>query len=382
MTYNISSKLPGLEPSIFTVMGQMARKHNAVNLSQGFPDFEPDPQLLSLVENAMRSGYNQYAPMAGIFPLREGISGKIKSLYGHSFDPETEITVTSGATQAIFTAITAFINPGDEVILIRPAYDCYEPAIVLNGGRVVSVQMRGKEHTIDWNEFRAAISSRTRMVVINTPHNPSGTIFSQSDMQALEKALDQTDILLLSDEVYEHLVFDGNQHESVARYPGLVSRSLICASFGKTFHTTGWKMGYCAAPANLMSEFRKVHEFNVYCVNHPIQHALATYLQDPETYLGLGAFFQEKRDFFLDAIAGARFRFTPCNGTYFQLLDYSAISDEKDTDFARRLITEFGIASIPISVFNEQQEDHRQLRFCFAKKEETLSRAAEILKKI
>ncbi|MDC6350548.1 methionine aminotransferase [Zeaxanthinibacter sp. PT1] len=382
MTFDLTSKLPGLEPSIFTVMGAMAREHNAVNLSQGFPDFEPDPELLALVDAAMRTGYNQYAPMAGIYSLREVLSKKINTLYDHSFNPDSEITVTSGATQAIFTAITAFVNPGDEVILIRPAYDCYEPAIHLNGGKVVSVQMKGKDHNIDWEEFRSAITTRTRMVIINTPHNPSGRIFSQSDMRALEQALTNTDILLLSDEVYEHLVFDGKQHESVARYPGLVSRAMICVSFGKTFHTTGWKMGYCAAPDYLMSEFRKVHEFNVYCANHPIQHALASYLEEPGRYLGLGPFFQQKRDFFLNAIAGTRFNFTPCEGTYFQLLDYSRISEETDTDFARRLITDYGLASIPISVFNENREDHRQLRFCFAKKEETLTRAAEILHKI
>jgi len=362
-------------------MNQIAMEHQAINLAQGFPDFPADPKLIAYVYEAMKDGYNQYAPMAGIYSLREAIAQKIHALYEARYDPDTEITITIGATQALFTAITAFVYPGDEVILFKPAYDCYEPAIKINGGIPIPVQMKGKEFKIDWEEVRKVLGPKTRMVVINSPHNPSGNVLSGEDLQQLENLLKGTDVLVLSDEAYEHLVFDGLPLQSASRFPDLASRSLLCASFGKTFHATGWKMGYCAAPAELMKEFRKVHEFNVFAANHPTQRALAKYLRNPENYLQLPGFFQEKRDIFLSAVRQSRFRFTPSKGTYFQLLDYEGITQEKDVDFAKRMAREFGLAAIPISVFNIDQADYRQLRFCFAKKRETLERAGEILQK-
>ena len=376
------SKLPELPTSIFTTMSQMAKTENALNLSQGFPDFPPDPELLECVHQAMRKDYHQYAPLGGIYPLREQIAEKIERCYGASYHPQKEITVTVGATQAIFTAISAFVYPGDEVIVLKPAYDCYEPTIVANGGIPVLVQMEGKEHGVNWDEVARCINPKTRMIIINTPHNPSGRVFSREEMLRLESLLRDTDILVVSDEVYEHLVFDGLQHESASRFPDLASRSLVCASFGKTFHVTGWKMGYCAAPEYLMAEFQKIHEFAVFCVNHPLQHALTAYLKNPEHYLGLGKFFEEKRNMFLRGIEHSRFKFTPTQGTYFQLLDYSEISEESDIHMAERLTREHGIASIPISVFNKKQLDNRQLRFCFAKKDKTLNKAIEILNTI
>lgn len=363
-------------------MNQLAHTHNAINLAQGFPDFPADPRLIAFVSEAMKEGYNQYAPMNGIFSLREAIAVKLETLYGASYDPDTEITVTVGATQAIYTAITAFVHPGDEVIIITPAYDCYEPAVRINGGIPVHVEMKSKDFKVDWELFQNAIGPKTRMVVINSPHNPSGRVFTAEDMAHLQRCLRNTSILLLSDEAYEHLAFDGRPHQSVSRYPDLVSRSLICASFGKTFHATGWKMGYCAAPAELLKEFRKVHEFNVFAVCHPMQRALARYLKDPENYLNLPGFFQKKRDLFLDLASHSRFRFTPSEGTYFQLLEYSDISEEPDVAFAKRLAREYGLAGIPISVFSKERNDHHQLRFCFAKEEETLKRAGEILQSI
>jgi len=376
------SKLPNLPTSIFTTMSQMSKSQNALNLSQGFPDFSPDPELLECVHQAMRKDYHQYAPLGGIYPLREQIAEKIERCYGASYHPQKEITVTVGATQAIFTAISAFVYPGDEVIVLKPAYDCYEPTIIANGGIPVLVQMEGKELSVDWDEVARCINPKTRMIIINTPHNPSGRVFSREEMLRLESLLRDTDILVVSDEVYEHLVFDGLQHESASRFPDLASRSLVCASFGKTFHVTGWKMGYCAAPEYLMAEFQKIHEFAVFCVNHPLQHALTAYLKNPEHYLGLGKFFEEKRNIFLRGIEHSRFKFIPTQGTYFQLLDYSAISEDPDILMSERLTKVNGIASIPISVFNKEQLDNRQLRFCFAKKDETLKKAIEILNTI
>lgn len=379
---SFQSKLPNLPTSIFTIMTRLAAEYKSINISQGFPDFEADPILIELVAKAMREGNNQYAPMAGIYSFREAIAKKIKSLYGANYHPETEVTVTSGATEAIYSAISAFVYPGDEVLMFKPAYDCYEPSIITNGGVPVFVQLNNKDFKIDWEEFRQKISPKTRMVIINTPHNPSGTIFSKEDMLQLQAALENTDIILLSDEAYEHIVFDGLTHESVAKYPDLVARSIICASFGKTFHATGWKMGYCVAPAYLMKEIQKIHEFTVFCVNHPIQIALTEYLKTPETYLGLNSFFQKKRDLFLEGIKNSRFKFKPSQGTYFQLVDYSDITDERDVDFAKRLTIEHGVTGIPISVFNIDQMDNRILRFCFAKKDETLQKATEILSRI
>lgn len=379
---SIRPKLPDYPESIFTTMSVMAKDYGAINLSQGFPNFDPDRKLLELATKAMQDGFNQYAPLSGIYSLREVISEKILNLYSREYHPDTEITITAGATQAIYTAIAAFVWPGDEVIVLKPAYDCYEPAIIAQGASPVLVQMDPHEHRVNWKSFEQAITDKTRMVIINTPHNPSGRNFNAEDMKTLERCLRNTDILVLSDEVYEHIVFDGGRHESASRFEDLASRSLVCASFGKTFHVTGWKMGYCAAPDYLMKAFRSVHEFNVFCANHPLQRALASYLKDPDHYLGLGPFFQQKRDLFLSGLKGARFKFKPSEGTYFQLLDFSDITDEGDLDFAKRLTVEKGIASIPISVFNKDQQDHSYLRFCFAKTEDTLLRATEILGKI
>ncbi|MDH3697541.1 MAG: methionine aminotransferase [Flavobacteriaceae bacterium] len=378
----LKSKLPDFKTSIFTIMSQLAHEENAINLSQGFPNFDPDPHLLDLVDHAMREGFNQYAPMAGIYSLREGLAKKCQDQFGVAYDPAHEINITAGATQAIYTTLTAFVQDGDEVIIFKPAYDCYEPAILASGGISVPIQMKGKDYKVDWNEFRSSLTPRTRMVVINTPHNPSGAVFSKEDMQELETSLRGTDILVLSDEVYEHIVFDDKRHISAAMLPGLKERSLICYSFGKTFHTTGWKMGYCLAPKYLLKEFQKVHEYNVFSVNHPVQRALATYLQNPEHYLDLGPFFQKKRDYFLKGLEGSSFKWTPSAGTYFQLLDYSAISDEPDLEYAKRLTREFKVASIPVSVFNLDNEDRKQLRFCFAKTQDTLSKALDILHKL
>ncbi len=378
----LNSKLPDIQSSIFTVMGKLARDHNALNLSQGFPNFAADPILIARVSEAMKRGVNQYAPMEGLMALREVISEKIAMLYGRVYSPEKEITLTAGATQAIYTAITAVVSAGDEVIIFKPAYDCYEPAIKINGGVPVLLQMRGKDFKIDWEEFRNAITSKTKLVIINTPHNPTGIVLSKEDMKQLARSLKNTDVLVLSDEVYEHIVFDSHTHESVSKYPDLAERSFVMVSFGKTFHVTGWKLGYCAAPSFLMKEFRKIHEFNVYAVNHPIQNALVDYLSKKEHYLGLSALFQSKRDLFLQAIQNSRFKWTPAQGTYFQIVDYSEITQENDVEFARRLIKEIGLASIPISVFNLNKVDHKQLRFCFAKTDETLYKAAEIINSI
>lgn len=376
------SKLPDVKTTIFTTMGQMAHEHNAVNLSQGFPNFDVDPKLLALVNQAQNDGYNQYAPMQGIYSLREVIAEKIESLYGKFYSPEKEITITAGATQAIFTVIAAFVREGDEVIVLKPAYDCYEPAVELYGGHVVPVQLQGRNFKVDWQLVKDAITPKTKMLIINTPHNPTGTTLSESDMLALQQMLKGTNIILLSDEVYEHIVFDGLPHESAAKYPELASRAFICASFGKTFHVTGWKIGYCVAPKELMLEFQKVHQYNVFSINHPVQKGLAAYLENPEHYQRLHSFYQKKRDYFLAAIAPSKFKFTPAAGTYFQLLEYGHFNDEPDIKFAQRLVRDHKIASIPISVFNLDNLDNRQLRFCFAKTKETLDQAAKILNQI
>nr|WP_255443963.1 methionine aminotransferase [Robiginitalea sp. SC105] len=375
----IASKLPDLEPSIFDVMNRVAVETGALNLAQGFPDFGVDPELIRLHSQALSDGHNQYAPLAGIFSLREAIVEKTESLYGAAYNPESEVTITAGATQALFTAIAASIRPGDEVIIFKPAYDHYEPSVRAHGGVPVLLQLDGPEFHIDWVALDLALSERTKMVILNTPHNPTGTVLSEADMKKLERRLSGTNILVLSDEVYEHLVYDGHSHQSVARFPGLRERAFICASFGKTFHITGWKTGYCLAPEPLMREFRKIHEFAIFCVSHPAQRALKTYLEKPEHYLELGDFMQRKRDLFLQAVSGSRFEFTPAAGTYFQLLSYGNLSNAPDREFAETLAREHGLASIPISVFNLDRQDHRQLRFCFAKKDDTLKRAGEIL---
>ncbi len=377
-----ASKLPDVKTTIFTTVGNLARAHNAIDLSQGFPNFETDEKLKSLVTKAMHDGHNQYAPMQGNYGLREQISEKIESLHNHHYNPEKEITITVGATEAIFTAITAFVNKGDEVLVIKPAYDCYEPAIILNGGKPIYVQLDAPDYKIDWSAFKSKITDKTKMVIINTPHNPSGTILSKWDMEQLENILKPTNIILLSDEVYEHIIFDEQTHESASRFPDLVQRSFVCASFGKTFHVTGWKVGYCVAPTALMAEFRKVHQFAVFCVDHPVQCALAAFLKNPSHYLDLNNFYQKKRDFFLKGIKSSKFKFKPTQGTYFQLLDYSPISMEEDEVIGKRLITRNGLASIPISSFNVKNRNDHMLRFCFAKKQETLEQAVEILCKL
>jgi len=376
------SKLPNVGTTIFTIMSNLATEHNAINLSQGFPGFESDKKLTDLVSKAMNDGHNQYAPMPGILPLREKICNKINTLYGSPYHPETDITITAGATQAIFTIITACISKNDEVILFQPAYDCYEPAIILAGGIPVPISLTTPHYAVDWSEVQQKITSKTKMIIINSPHNPSGALLSESDMLQLQNLVKNTNMLILSDEVYEHIIFDGNQHQSVARFPELASRSFITASFGKTFHNTGWKVGYCVAPKYLMEEFRKVHQFNVFSVNHPIQQALSVYLENEETYLGLSEFYQQKRDLFLEGIKDSRWEFTPASGSYFQLLSFKNISVEKDVDFAKRLTKEDKIASIPTSVFYTTSEDPKVLRFCFAKTEETIKKATDILRKL
>jgi methionine transaminase len=375
----INSKLPNIGTTIFTVMSGLAKEHNAINLSQGFPDFGCHPKLLELAQKHLTAGFNQYAPMTGAQPLREVISELLQNCYDAKYHPDTEITITAGATQGIYTSIAAFINKGDEVIVFEPAYDCYIPAIDVHGGIVKSIHLEYPNFTINWNTVRNTITDKTKMIIINSPHNPSGTTLSENDLFELQKLVAGTNIIVVSDEVYEHMVFDGKPHQSVARFKDLAAQSIIVSSFGKTIHATGWKIGYVAAPKELMLEFRKVHQFLVFCVNHPFQLALADYLKDESTYKGLHQFYQAKRDYFRKLVSGSRFVMEPCTGTYFQLLNYKNITDEKDTDLAIRLTKENGLASIPLSVFYTNQEQQRLLRFCFAKKEETLEKAAEII---
>ena len=376
---NIQSKLPGVSTTIFTVMSKLAAEYNAINLSQGFPDYPTDPKLIELVNKAMKSGFNQYAPMAGLPALKETIAEKVAHLYQVKYNPDTEITVTAGGTQAIFTALAAVINPGDEVIIFEPAYDSYAPTIQLLGGLVKRYELAPPDYAIDWNMVKKLFTANTRMIILNSPQNPTGSILNKSDMQALIKLTHNTDILILSDEVYEHLIYDQEQHHSVILYPQLRERSFIIASFGKLLHTTGWKMGYCIAPERLTAEFRKVHQFNVFSVNSPMQHAISTYLKNPDHYTGLASFFQEKRDYFSGLLAGSRFKLLPCKGSYFQCASFAHFSDEKDTDFSMRLIRDFGVATIPVSAFYQQSTDHKIIRFCFAKKQSTLLAAAEKL---
>lgn len=378
----INRKLPTVGTTIFTVMSKLATEHHAINLSQGFPDFACDEQLISLINKYMLMGHNQYAPMPGLMELREVLAEKTDYLYKTKYNPETEITITAGATQAIYTAISAIVKEGDEVIIFEPAYDCYQPAIELNGGKTIYLQLQAPDYTIDWVQVKKVINHRTKMIIINTPHNPTGAMMSATDMIELQKLTKNTDIVIISDEVYEHIIFDDKKHESVARYPMLAERSFIISSFGKTFHATGWKMGYCVAPQNLMAEFRKVHQFLVFSVNTPIQYALAEYLKKKSNYVDLGKFYQKKRDYFISLIKNSKFEIIPAAGTYFQLLGYKTISKEKDTDYAIRLTKEVGIASVPISVFYHEHIDNNVLRFCFAKKEETLEKAAEIINKV
>ena len=376
------SKLPDLELTIFAVMTQLAIKHGAINLSQGFPDFDTYPELISLVEKNMRAGHNQYAPMQGVMPLRERIAEKVSDMYGAQYDPTTEITVTSGATESIFAAISAVVNKNNEVIIFEPAYDAYAPVVQLNGGIPVFLQLKFPDYAIDWNEFANAVTGKTKLIILNYPHNPSGAVLTKEDIAHLSQIVENTNTLIVSDEAYEHIIFDGRQHESMARHPRLARRSFVICSFGKTYHTTGWKIGYCLAPEPLSIELQKIHQYLTFASNTPIQMAYAEFMQNKELYLNLPGFYQQKRNLFLDLIAESRFRPLPCKGTYYQMLDYSQISDEPDIEFAKRLTAEHGVAAIPPSTLYHQKDDHKVLRFCFAKKTETLQSAAEKLCRI
>jgi methionine aminotransferase len=378
----IVSKLPQVGTTIFTVMSALANELGAVNLSQGFPDYDTSPVLIELVNKAMKNGYNQYAPMAGVKALREEISRKTEKLYGAVYNPDTEITITAGGTQAIYTAITAVIHQNDEVIIFEPAFDCYAPAIKLAGGIVKSLELEPPDYCIPWDMVRRLINNRTKMIILNSPHNPTATILHQSDIEELLAIVKNMDVLILSDEVYEHLIYDGQTHHSMARYAELQQRSFVVASFGKPFHATGWKVGYCMAPAALMHEFRKVHQFLVFSVNAPIQVAIAEYLKNEQTYLGLREFFQQKRDYFREGLESTRFEILPCSGSYFQSVRYGRVTDEKDADFAIRLTKETGVASIPVSAFYSNNTDYHVLRFCFAKRQETLDKAVDRLIKV
>jgi methionine aminotransferase len=378
----VQSRLPSVGTTIFTVMSRLAAECGALNLSQGYPDYSAPLELYDLVLKHMRAGSNQYPPMAGVAPLREAIAEKVGALYGARYDPEHEITVTAGGTQALFTAVACMVRPGDEVIVFEPVYDSYVPAIELNGGVAVRARLPHPGYRPDWAEVRRLVSPRTRLVMINSPHNPSGAVWTEADMRALSDLVRGTDIAVVSDEVYEHILFDGRRHESCARWPELASRAFVVSSFGKTYHVTGWKVGYVLAPRELTAEFRRAHQFVVFTVNTPVQLALAEWLRDRSRYLELGAFYQAKRDLFRRGLAGSRLELLPCEGTYFQLLSYARISDEPDAALAERLTREIGVASIPLSPFYLEPRQDRVLRFCFAKSEETLERACERLARL
>ena len=378
-----ASKLPSVGTTIFTVMSQLAAEHGAINLGQGFPDFDCPTQLQERVAHAMAAGCNQYAPMAGTPQLRKVIAQKVESLQAHRYDADSEITVTAGATQAILTAVLAIVRPGDEAILLEPAYDSYAPSVALAGGTVVPVPLDAQRgYRVNWDRVATAITPRTRVLFLNSPHNPTGSVFTRDDLDALEEIVQRRDIFLISDEVYEHIVFDGQPHLSIASSPVLAERAFVISSFGKTFHCTGWKIGYCSAPVPLSREFRKVHQFNVFAVNHPMQAALAEQLGDATSYLTLPAFYQAKRDRFLAGLRKTRFRALPCPGTYFVLADYSAISDQTEDEFSQRLVREHGVAAIPVSAFYQQGFENRVVRFCFGKREETLDTGLERLARI
>lgn len=378
----IASKLPHAETSIFPVMTALANKHGAINLAQGFPGFGADDQLLDLICNYTKKGFNQYAPLTGVMKLKECLAEKAEKSGGRHYHPEKEVCITAGATQAINTAITSVVNKGDEVIIIDPSYDCYEPSVVLNGGVPLRSPLKKKTYEIDWKDIKAKVSNRTKVIMINSPHNPTGTVWGENDVQALKSLVAGTNIIVISDEVYEHLVFDGKKHLSICNDPELAERAFVVYSFGKTYHLTGWRVGYVLAPEILMKEFVKCHQFQIYAVNTPIQHAIVDYSKDESTHEALGGFFQEKRDFFLNCIKGSRFEAIVPSGTYFALLDYSKISDENDRSFADRLTIDYGVASIPISVFFQEKRQDQVLRFCFAKENEELEKAADKLLKV
>jgi len=379
---SIQSKLPEVVTTIFTVMSVLAAKHKAINLGQGFPDYPMNKELISQVHKAMLDGHNQYTHMCGLPVLRERIMEKIASLYTTDIDPETEITITPGGTYAIYTALTAILQPGDEVIVFEPAYDSYIPNIEINGGIPVLIPLVYPDYKIDWDLVKQKISSKTKVIMLNTPHNPTGSVLSAEDIKQLQHIVKDTRIFILSDEVYEHLIFDGMKHESILRYADLYDRSFVCFSFGKVYDCTGWKMGYCVAPPRLMKEFRKVHQFNAFSCNTPVQYALAGFLQVKENYLQLGPFLQQKRDYFLKMMQETKFKPLPSHGSYFQLYSYEGISDENEKDFAIRVTKEYGVAGIPTSVFYKNGRDNKVLRFCFSKKEATLEEAANRLMKL
>ena len=378
-TPELISRLPHVGTTIFTVMSALAQEHGAVNLGQGFPDFGCDPRLIDAVDAAMRAGLNQYPPMPGVPALREAVAGKIEALYGHAYDPGSEITITAGATQAILNAVLAIVHPGDEVIVLDPCYDSYEPNIELAGGVAVHVPLVPGTFAPDFDQIAAAITPRTRAMLINSPHNPSATVWSEADMTRLAELLRPTDIVLISDEVYEHMVYDGARHESVARNAELAARSIVISSFGKTYHVTGWKIAYAAAPASLTVEFRKVHQFNVFTVNTPMQHAFANFMADPSHHLGLPAFYQRKRDRFRAGLDATRLRALPSRGSYFQCVDYSAVSELPEAAFCRHLTEKIGVAAIPLSAFYRDGFDQGIVRFCFAKQDATLDLALQRL---
>lgn len=375
----IHSKQPHAGTTIFTVMSVLAAQHNAINLGQGFPDFLMDEELVALVNAAMQKGHNQYVHMNGLVALRERLAEKIHFLYNNNVNPETEITITPGGTYAIFTALTTVLQPGDEVIVFEPGYDSYIPTIEINGAVPVLIPLRFPDYSIDWELVQQKISPKTKMIMLNSPHNPTGSVLSAADIAALRSIVKDTGIFILSDEVYEHLIYDGLQHESMLRYPDLAERSFVCFSFGKTYHCTGWKIGYCVAPAPLMSEFRKIHQFNCFSCNSPVQFALAEFLQQREKYLQLGSFLQQKRDYFAALMQQTKFKALPSHGSYFQLYSYADISDENEKDLAIRITKEYGVATIPVSVFYKAPTDNKVLRFCFAKKETTLEEAVNRL---
>jgi methionine aminotransferase len=376
----LDSKLPHVGTTIFTVMSKLAADHGAINLSQGFPDFDGPTALLERAVYHLTHGHNQYAPMPGVMALREQVARKVATLYGASVDPDAEVTITAGATEAIFCAITAVVRAGDEVIVFDPAYDSYEPAVTLAGGVTRHVPLVAPSFTPDWDRVRDALTKRTRLLIINTPHNPTGSIWREADLQALRDLARDHDFFIVGDEVYEHIVFDGDRHESLLRYPDLYARSFVVSSFGKTYHATGWKTGYCVAPKELTVELRRIHQYVNFVANTPIQHALADYMAvAPEHATSLGAFYQKKRDLFVGLLESSRFGITPSCGTYFQLLDYGHVSNETDVELSRRLTIEAGVASIPVSVFYQHAPELRLLRFCFAKDDATLTRAAQIL---
>ena len=379
---NFKSKLPDLEITIFSIMTQLAIEHGAINLSQGFPDFDTYPELISLVEKYMSAGHNQYAPMQGVMALRERIAEKVYDMYGARYDPATEITVTSGATESVFAAISAVVQKDDEVIIFEPAYDAYAPVVQLNGGIPIFLQLEFPHYHIDWDKVKNAINDKTKLIILNYPHNPTGAVLSNEDIANLSQIIEETQTFIVSDEAYEHIIFDGLKHESISRYPQLSRRSFVICSFGKTYHTTGWKIGYCMAPKPLSIEFQKIHQYLTFASNTPIQMAYAEFMQNKNLYLDLPNFYQKKRDLFLNLISKSRFTALPCKGTYYQMLDYSQISDEPEIVFAKRLTVEHGVAAIPPSALYHQKDDHSVLRFCFAKKAETLESAAEKLCRI